>query len=192
MRDTTLTPESRAAVEKMLREYGELTQEALRRLPAISSGLSGFDGDVTLQTLWSSEQYSLMAGGKRIRPTLVLEVCRMLGGDVTAAIPFACAVEMVHTYSLIHDDLPCMDNDDLRRGKPTNHKVYGEAIAMLAGDGLLTDAFGVVASNDALSPESRIEAVTVLSAAAGSTGMVGGQLIDLENEDRPFDSESYQ
>ena len=104
------------------------------------------EGDRTCRVLYEAQNYSLLAGGKRIRPTLVMETARMLGGDARVALDYAAAVEMVHTYSLIHDDLPCMDDDDLRRGRPTNHKVFGEDIAILAGDGLLTDAFGVILS----------------------------------------------
>ena len=129
-----------------------------------------------------SERYSLMAGGKRVRPALTLEFCRLFGGDPRAALPFAAAVEMIHTFSLIHDDLPCMDNDDLRRGRPTNHKVFGEAYALLAGDGLALDAFGMAASNDRVSLESRTQAVLLLSRAAGSEGMVRGQIMDMFGE----------
>ena len=126
-------------------------------------------------------EYSLMAGGKRIRPILVLESCRMCGGDPAQAMDFACALEMVHTYSLIHDDLPAMDNDDLRRGRPTNHKVYGEATAILAGDALLTDAFGFMASTVKDLPAGRVlEALASVSSAAGSAGMVGGQILDMD------------
>ncbi len=132
--------------------------------------------------LYEAERYSLLAGGKRVRAALVLESCRMLGGKDEAALPFACAIEMVHTYSLIHDDLPCMDNDDLRRGKPTNHKVYGEAIATLAGDGLLTDAFSVCAMNPHVTGDCAAAAVAILSGAAGSYGMIKGQVIDLLGE----------
>ena len=128
-----------------------------------------------------AERYSLLARAKRIRPTLVLEFCRLFGGRVEAALPFAVAVEMVHTYSLIHDDLPCMDNDDLRRGHPTCHRAFDEATALLAGDGLLTRAFGVLAQ--APVPDGAVrEAVAALSRAAGSFGMIGGQLIDLAGE----------
>ena len=134
--------------------------------------------------LYDAERYSLLAGGKRVRAALVLESCRMFGGQEEAALPFACAIEMVHTYSLIHDDLPCMDNDDLRRGKPTNHKVYGEAIATLAGDGLLTDAFSVCAMNPHVSGDCAATAVAILSGAAGSYGMIKGQVIDLQGEMR--------
>lgn len=131
-----------------------------------------------------TETYSLLGGGKRIRPFLVNEVCSILGGDMSASMPFAMAVEMIHTYSLIHDDLPCMDNDDMRRGKPSNHKVFGEAYALLAGDALLTNAFAVAASNESVSPEIRARAVSLISEAAGDAGMIGGQFIDLEGEMR--------
>ena len=132
--------------------------------------------------LYESERYSLLAGGKRVRPTLVLEFCRLLGGDLQTALPFAAAVELIHTSSLIHDDLPCMDNDDLRRGRPTNHKVYGEAVALLAGDGMIMDAFGMAARNDLVSPQARAEAVALLSLASGSYGMVKGQIMDMYGE----------
>lgn len=133
--------------------------------------------------LQEAMEYSLLAGGKRIRPVLTLEVCRMCGGDPQAALPFACALEMVHTYSLIHDDLPAMDDDKLRRGRPTNHVVYGEATAILAGDGLLTAAFEQLAK--AQLPAQRIvEAVACLSRNAGPGGMVGGQALDMAGEGR--------
>lgn len=132
--------------------------------------------------IYEAERYSLLAGGKRVRAALVLESCKMLGGKAEAALPFASAVEMVHTYSLIHDDLPCMDNDDLRRGKPTNHKVYGEAIATLAGDGLLTDAFSICAMNPHVTGDCAAASVAILSGAAGSYGMIKGQVIDLIGE----------
>ena len=133
--------------------------------------------------LYDAMQYSLLAGGKRLRPIFAFEFCRMCGADWQKAAPFAAAVEMIHTYSLIHDDLPCMDNDDFRRGKPTNHKIYGEAMAFLAGDALLTDAFTVV-SNAELPPERVLEAIQVLSECAGSLGMVGGQVLDIQSEHR--------
>lgn len=132
--------------------------------------------------LYEAMEYSLMAGGKRLRPILTLEVCKAAGGDIEAALPLACAVEMVHTYSLIHDDLPAMDNDDLRRGKATNHKVYGEATAILAGDGLLTAAFGVIVAAPFLTEDQRLRAVYTLSNAAGPQGMVGGQVLDMDGE----------
>ncbi len=135
------------------------------------------------QQLFDSMRYSLLAGGKRLRPALVLAFCELCGGDVQAALPFAAAIEMVHTYSLIHDDLPCMDNDDYRRGKPTNHRIYGEATATLAGDALLTAAFGRLAEAE-LPARSRVEAVRVLSLCAGELGMVGGQMLDMDAENR--------
>ena len=135
------------------------------------------------QCLFDAMRYSLLAGGKRLRPIFVFDFCRMCGGDWKKAAPFAAAVEMVHTYSLIHDDLPCMDNDDYRRGRLTNHKVYGEANAILAGDALLTAAFSFIA-NAAYSAETRIQAVGILSECAGELGMVGGQVLDMQSETR--------
>jgi geranylgeranyl diphosphate synthase type II len=135
--------------------------------------------------LRESMQYSLMAGGKRLRPVFVLLAAEALGGTERAAMPAACAIEMIHTYSLVHDDLPAMDNDDYRRGKPTNHKIYGEAMAILAGDGLLTHAFHVVSDagrQGLLSPESAIAIVAELSQLAGASGMVGGQAADVLGE----------
>ena len=126
-------------------------------------------------------RYSLQNGGKRIRPVLVLEFCRICGGEVIKALPFAAAIEMIHTYSLIHDDLPCMDNDDMRRGKPSCHKKFGEEYALLAGDGLLTLAFETLAKAD-LNAEQIVSAVRVLSSYAGYQGMIGGQTVDLMSE----------
>lgn len=135
--------------------------------------------------IYDAMNYSLLAGGKRLRPILTLETCRLCGGDPMAVMPFACAVEMIHTYSLIHDDLPCMDDDDLRRGRPTNHKVYGEATAVLAGDGLLNAAFETaLAGRAGLEPERVLEALDVLARAAGADGMVGGQTQDMAGEGR--------
>lgn len=133
--------------------------------------------------LFDAMRYSLLAGGKRLRPVFVFDFCRMCGGDWKQAAPFAAAVEMVHTYSLIHDDLPCMDNDDYRRGRLTNHKVYGEANAVLAGDALLTAAFSYLAKAP-YDAETRIRAVEVLSSCAGELGMVGGQVLDMMSEER--------
>jgi geranylgeranyl diphosphate synthase, type II len=129
-------------------------------------------------------RYSLLAGGKRLRPIVALAACEAVGGDLEAAMGLACAIEMIHTYSMIHDDLPCMDNDDLRRGKPTNHKVYGEAIATLAGDALLTDAFGLLARRTpaAVPRGALVETIAELATAAGSLGMVAGQTLDLMDE----------
>ncbi|HJU09327.1 MAG TPA: farnesyl diphosphate synthase, partial [Candidatus Binataceae bacterium] len=140
-------------------------------------------------------RYSLLAGGKRLRPILALAACEAVGGKTRAALDYACALEMIHTYSLIHDDLPCMDDDDLRRGRPTNHKIFGEAIATLAGDGLLTDAFGLIASSAksiAISPEVVVETIAELAGAAGSGGMVGGQVIDLLAEGRSLNQQELE
>ena len=133
--------------------------------------------------LFEAMRYSLLAGGKRLRPIFVFDFCRMSGGDWRKAVPFAAAIEMVHTYSLIHDDLPCMDNDDYRRGRLTNHKVYGEATAVLAGDALLTAAFSFV-SKASYSADIRIRASEILACCAGELGMVGGQMLDMQSEQR--------
>lgn len=129
-------------------------------------------------------EYSLQAGGKRLRPLFAFEFCRMCGKDWKKAAPFAAAVEMIHTYSLIHDDLPCMDNDDYRRGRLTNHKVFGESMAVLAGDALLTDAFAMAVRAELEKPEDLARAIGVLSENAGSLGMVGGQVLDILSEER--------
>ncbi len=144
------------------------------------------DESAAQRELYRAMRYSLLAGGKRIRPVLTLEFCRMCGGDWRAALPFAAAIEMVHTYSLIHDDLPCMDNDDYRRGRLTNHKVFGEAGAVLAGDALLTAAFDT-ASHAEAEPARALKVVQILSDAAGEKGMVGGQQLDLEGEHQRLD-----
>ena len=136
------------------------------------------------ELLFDAMEYSLLAGGKRLRPIFVLDFCRMCGGNWENAAPFAAALEMIHTYSLIHDDLPSMDNDDFRRGRKTNHKVYGEAMAILAGDGLLTDAFLVASSANLPDPSKMALAIRVLAQNAGSLGMVGGQVLDIMSEER--------
>ena len=128
-------------------------------------------------------RYSLENGGKRVRPVLTLEFCRVCGADIDNAIPFACAVEMIHTYSLIHDDLPCMDNDDYRRGKPSCHKKFGEEYALLAGDGLLTLAFETALDGQtSVTDANKVKAISVLARLAGVDGMVGGQVLDLQSE----------
>ena len=156
-----------------MNEYKSLIDEKLAEyfMPA---GLP-YDG------LLESMRYSLTAGGKRIRPILVLEFCRISGGDVQKALPVACAIEMLHTYSLIHDDLPCMDNDDLRRGKPTNHVVYGECTAVLAGDALQAEAFGTILRSE-LPAEVRANCAEILADAVGSDGMCAGQFLDMKGE----------
>ena len=127
-------------------------------------------------------RYSLLAGGKRLRPILCLAAARAAGGNETTALPAACAVECIHTYSLIHDDLPCMDDDDFRRGRPTNHKVFGEAVAVLAGDGLLTEAFASVARTKPNRRYSGADLVAELAQASGSLGLIAGQVLDLDSE----------
>ncbi len=139
-------------------------------------------------TLHKSMHYSVFAGGKRVRPILVLAACEAAGGDAEDAMPAACAMEMIHTYSLIHDDLPAMDNDDFRRGKPTNHKVFGEATAILAGDALLTEAFIILSNSElgaSIDPSRRLEVIGEISRCAGSRGMIGGQMVDMESEGKP-------
>ena len=137
-----------------------------------------FAGSAPYDRLYDAMRYSVLSGGKRIRPVLTLEFARLGGIDWHLALPYACALELVHNYSLIHDDLPCMDDDDLRRGKPTNHKVYGETLAILAGDALQPEAFRLIAQATGLPAESRIAAVEILANAAGADGMVAGQVLD--------------
>ena len=132
--------------------------------------------------IYESMRYSLMAGGKRLRPILCLATCELVGGNAAMAMPTACALEMIHTMSLIHDDLPAMDNDDLRRGKPTNHVVYGEDIAVLAGDALLTYAFEMVTTTKDVPASSLLQVITKLAQAVGAAGLVGGQVVDLDSE----------
>ncbi len=156
-------------------------------LQQIETALFGFlpQGEYTEQKLIDAMKYSLEAGGKRVRPMLVTAFAVLCGGKVKNALPFACAVEMIHTYSLIHDDLPCMDNDDLRRGKPSNHKVFGEDTALLAGDALQTLAFEVLSSDQAAAlagEQACRRAVNTLAKYAGCLGMAGGQMIDLQSE----------
>ena len=140
--------------------------------------------DEPQKQLFEAMEYSLLAGGKRLRPIFAFDFCRMCGKPWEEAAPFAAAIEMIHTYSLIHDDLPCMDNDDFRRGRPTNHKVFGEGLAVLAGDALLTDAFAVASTVSLPNPGDMALAIGVLSESAGSLGMVGGQVLDVLSEHR--------
>ncbi|NJK92805.1 MAG: polyprenyl synthetase family protein [Blastochloris sp.] len=137
-------------------------------------------------TIHEAMRYSLFAGGKRLRPILCLAAAESLGGPLKNALPLACAVECIHTYSLIHDDLPSMDNDDLRRGKPTSHKVYGEGMAILAGDALLTIAFELVARCPGWPRYKVADLITELSRASGSQGLIAGQVVDLESEGKPI------
>lgn len=158
-----------------MKRYTEMATEALSKLYCD-------DSDLGLCGLTESQRYSLMAGGKRIRPVLTLAFCELFGGKAEDALPYACALELIHTASLIHDDLPCIDDDELRRGRPTNHAVYGEATALLAADGMLMDAFGIVADNPRLSPEVNARGVSILSRAVGSRGLVGGEYMDVMGE----------
>ena len=137
------------------------------------------------EKIYESMRYSLMAGGKRLRPILCLATCELVGGNAAMAMPTACALEMIHTMSLIHDDLPAMDNDDLRRGKPTNHKVYGEDIAILAGDALLAYAFEMVTTTKDIPASRLLQVVAKLAQAVGAAGLVGGQVVDLDSEGKP-------
>lgn len=143
------------------------------------------------QTVIQAMNYSLKAGGKRLRPILTLESCKIVGGKEEDAIPFAVAIEMIHTYSLIHDDLPALDNDDLRRGKPTNHKVFGEAMATLAGDALLNHAFEIMLSSsiDKKDTNKYLKAINEVAKHAGIYGMIGGQVVDVESENKIIDKD---
>ncbi len=161
--------------------------ELLGRVNAALDKLLAPQGDIA--PLYESMRYSLLAGGKRLRAIMLIEFCELFGGSFDDAVDFACAIECIHAYSLIHDDLPCMDNDDLRRGKPTNHIVYGEANALIAGDALLTYAFELMLESTAKNGYGSrgIEATRVIARAAGVSGMCGGQLLDMENESQSAD-----
>lgn len=161
----------------------------------IEEALESFlpSGDCLEKNVVNAMRYSLMAGGKRVRPRLVLEFARLIGEKDEEVLPLACAVEMIHTYSLIHDDLPCMDDDDTRRGKPSNHKVFGEAVALLAGDALLTLAFKTVFSGlNSKNACRRAKCAELLAEFAGATGMIGGQIIDLESEGKAPERERLE
>ena len=164
-------------IKKYLQEKGDIVNKALDRL---LPGENEFP-----QKLHKAMRYSVFAGGKRIRPVLVMASAETFGGLTDSTIDIACAVELIHTYSLIHDDLPAIDNDDMRRGMPTCHKVFGEALAILAGDALLASAFDVMANTHASTDEERLlllKTIQEIARAAGSTGMVGGQVLDIESE----------
>ncbi len=172
------------------------TLEALRRAvePALDRALPS--EDAWPETIHRAVRYSLFAGGKRIRPVLALAAGEAVGGVREEVMPLACAVEMIHTYSLVHDDLPAMDDDDLRRGQPTSHRVFGEAVAILAGDALLTRAFHLLSEIppdwDETRIRRRLEATAVLGEASGTTGLIGGQVMDLESEGRAIDAASLE
>ncbi len=160
-------------LKKALAENASLTEEALQHYLSET-----YSGDTMLS---EAMRYATLGGGKRIRAFLTIEFCRLFGGDVERAIPFACAIEMIHGYSLVHDDMPCMDNDDMRRGKPSCHRAFGEANALLAGDTLLTQAFEVALVNPYVSDRSRVLAAKALAQGAGALGMAGGQFYDLSD-----------
>jgi len=166
-----------------LSEYNNLIENRINELYP--------ESNLPYKEVLNAARYSLLLGGKRIRPAIVLEFCKLCGGKVEDALDFAVALEMIHTYSLIHDDLPCMDNDDMRRGKPSCHKTFGEDIALLAGDTLLTEAF-FVAANANVSAQKALSAVSFLAANAGLHGMVGGQVMDLEFEKKTPEASELQ
>ncbi|MBQ8509048.1 MAG: polyprenyl synthetase family protein [Clostridia bacterium] len=174
-------------IKQLMKDRAALVEEALAAYVN--------DTDPDFGVIYDAMRYSLMAGGKRLRPFLTLEFARLAAAesglsDYTArerAMSFACALEMIHTYSLIHDDLPCMDNDVLRRGKPTSHVKFGEANALLAGDALLTRAFETAMSDDGTPADIRCKAVRLLAQCAGAAGMIGGQVLDLRGEKESFD-----
>jgi geranylgeranyl diphosphate synthase type II len=170
----------------MLYEDFELEYQHCREL--VERQLNTYFADDKKSTLAEAMRYSLLAGGKRIRPMIVLQFCKAVGGSMDEALPAACAVEMLHTYSLIHDDLPCMDNDALRRGKPTNHIVYGECIATLAGDALQASAFETLCQSD-LPAEAIAKMVKILSKAAGPSGICMGQTLDMLGEGKKLSLE---
>ena len=170
-------------MKELISEYAKRVEKEILEYIPIS--------DCRQKTVFDSVLYSLNAGGKRLRPVIMLLTAEMIGLSDKEIMPFACALEMIHTYSLIHDDLPCMDDDDIRRGKPTNHRVYGEAVAVLAGDALLNMACEVVTSaNYNANPTAILKALRALYRASGALGMIGGQIIDIENEGKLIDKDT--
>lgn len=164
--------------KKILSDYISVAEDNLKHYTQ-----DNIDG-TPQESLARAMRYSLEAGGKRIRPVLVMEFCRICGGDIKSAVSAACAIEMIHTFSLIHDDLPAMDNDDFRRGRPSCHKAFGEAPAILAGDALAILPFQIIAEDETISSDIRVKLIADLSRASGMYGMTGGQQIDMENETR--------
>ncbi|HEY9701961.1 MAG TPA: farnesyl diphosphate synthase [Allocoleopsis sp.] len=163
-----------------------LSNYLAERANLVESALDKYLPVIYPETIYESMRYSVLAGGKRLRPILCLATCELMGGTIDMAMPTACALEIIHTMSLIHDDLPAMDNDDYRRGRLTNHKVYGEDIAILAGDGLLAYAFEIVAETTKnVAPERLLKVVGLLGKAVGAAGLVGGQVVDLQSEGNP-------
>lgn len=171
-------------LKDVLAEKAALVEGELRRLLGKNPEM--------YSVIYRAMEYSVNAGGKRLRPAIMLMTADMLGGREEAVLPFACALEMIHTYSLIHDDLPAMDNDDLRRGKPTNHRVFGEATAILAGDALLTKAFEAAAAAHGTDSGTVLKAIAVLAEAAGGDGMIAGQIIDIGSQGKSIDEETLK
>lgn len=163
-------------MKEQLKQYIKIIDDKLDQYLAPKDNPQGI--------IYEAMRYSVFAGGKRLRPVLMLLTCEMCGGDINEVLPFACALEMIHTYSLIHDDLPAMDNDDLRRGKPTSHKQFDEATAILAGDALLNKAFEVVSQYDGQNPDRAMKAINILAVSSGTEGMIGGQIVDMHSEGR--------
>ncbi len=163
------------------------------RIAVIDNALKEYlcPNDNLQKVIYKAMNYSVFAGGKRLRPILLLEWCRICGGDTAVAMPFACAMELIHTYSLIHDDLPAMDNDTLRRGKPTSHIEFGEAMAILAGDALLNCAFEIM-SRYGKNVENALDIIYIISSSSGSEGMIGGQVVDIESEGRTIEIEDLR
>lgn len=180
--ETMPSKEERMDLKAYLSEKKALVDQALnRRFPEPNGPAAD---------LVRAMAYSVFAGGKRLRPILCIAGAEAVGGDGADVLPVACALELIHTYSLVHDDLPLMDDDDMRRGRPTNHKVFGDAIALLAGDGLLTEAFDLIASeapSERIPPRTVLEVVGVIARAAGFQGMVGGQVVDVQSEGKEVD-----
>jgi geranylgeranyl diphosphate synthase type II len=168
-------------------QYGDYTQ-------AIESALGSYlpERDIPQKKLLEAMRYSLLGGGKRLRPVMLLDFCRMSGGDWRSALPFACALEMIHVYSLIHDDLPCMDDDDVRRGKPACHKAFGESTALLAGSALLSAAFEVMLKAKGINAERTVSAAQIIARASGLDGIAGGQEIDLCRDKKFYKATIYR
>eukprot|EP00798_Chlamydomonas_sp_ICE-L_P015982 gene15982-22115_t len=184
-----MKPVSAASVEKVEvavdAESFEFNTYMMSRAKMVNKALDESLPMARPEVLLESMRYSLLAGGKRVRPALCLAACELVGGDIEAAVPTACAMEMVHTMSLIHDDLPCMDNDDFRRGSPTNHKVYGDDIAVLSGDAMLSYAFEHIArSTKGVAPERTLRVIMELGRAVGAEGLVAGQVVDIKSENQ--------
>lgn len=184
------TPHILSASPERLEVFEQFVDEWLKEFPVVGGTANGGDlSSKALAELEKSMRYSVAAGGKRTRPVVGMMVAEQLGVRPHKVLPWVCAVEAIHSYSLIHDDLPCMDNDDMRRGKPTNHKVFGEACALLAGDVLLTEAFGLITRSYSEDPALAVRAITILSEGSGFRGMGGGQAIDLLSKRENFTTE---